>query len=104
MHGMLIAVIDKEQAACNTHTARRTRQKSKKLAAEGDGINFEGEPHDLGIRSRDSRELAHCLLSPGSALAHTCRSTWRTPGANPDFVGRWRRDRPGLRYRTEGPT
>ena len=37
MHGMLIAVIDKEQAACNTHTARRTRQKSKKLAAEGMG-------------------------------------------------------------------
>lgn len=35
MHGMAIAVTDKEQAARSTHTARRTRQKSRSSLPRG---------------------------------------------------------------------
>lgn len=60
MHGMLIGVTDKEQAARQDAHSPSHASEVEKACCRGDGINFEDEPHDLGIRTRDSRVLIHC--------------------------------------------
>lgn len=74
MHGMLIAVTDKEQAASSKRHAARTqpiaRVRSQEARCQGDVINFEGEPHDLGSAPAIRECSSSVCLALASALAH----------------------------------
>lgn len=111
MHGMLIAVAltrSKQQAARSTQHAAHiqpvARVRSQETRCRGDGINFEGEPHDLGSAPAIRECSSTVCLALGSALAHMqkhmadtrprSRFCWLLAARRARFCTTGQRDRP----------